>query len=401
MQDDFPEPFLGELRFKDFEDLHASKLRAMSTQRDPGCVTSLRLSRCKLGSLSAQGFKNLVESVNRFTHLCILDVSGCGLCGDQLGKILLSLCKHDLFLKRGALARSTRKAELHIGNNPVHDASFLQGLGNCKLMGVSTLNIMETNISDDDLPVIACRFPNLERLFLSGTRVECRDLSNIVASMVHLHTLGLDSTPCGDVGVDQVRASMSIAAAAIPSRPLEVWLRDVQPPTSKWYELLRFVAQNQRDNVYSLVLKHDMQNSIGQFPRHAIASYENVVVVVHIYNHSSVRINYGKTLCSRSVASIAEDAINELNLFLMCDEREVRDRLVMARKLAFREAFEKAVSIRGGFPSRRYVIGCFQITKTDRYSGEVQADYYPARKLLGRENTRCDYVIEVEAEGRL
>tara|TARA_B100001094_G_C18188826_1_gene805743 strand:- start:3375 stop:3974 length:600 start_codon:yes stop_codon:yes gene_type:complete len=177
--------------------------------------------------------------------------------------------------------------------------------------------------------------------------------------------------------------------------PLEVWLRDVQGPTTEWDDLLKFVSS--RENLDKFVLKHDMQNAICTFPRHAIASQSNVVVAVYISGHEPFVINYGKVLCSRSVQFIAKDAIHELNLFLMCDEKKVRDPDIMARKTAFRIAFARLFSD-AEVKRYHYVPGCIQFIKTDVRSGNVEADYYAGNKLLGKRSAHCKYLIEVEAE---
>ena len=108
-------------------------------------------------------------------------------------------------------------------------------------------------------------------------------------------------------------------------------------------------------------------------------------------------VNYGKALCSKAVHAIATDAISELNLFLMCDERDVKDRVIMARKTAFREAFSR-LFVGSQFKNKQYTTGAVQFKKIDRYTGNVEMRYAISKDLLGKKSARCNYVIEVEAQ---
>jgi hypothetical protein len=389
MQKEFPEVYLGELRFERFCEWHADSLREFARQCDPERVRSLSFFSCDLGALGDQAFELVVKSIRDFSHLQILRMNGCCLCTTRLKAIVGCLKDHYHFVNDNA-----QRSELYFGGNQVLDASFLDARWR-PFKGVSTFSITRTGITDIDLSVIASTFPNLKNLYLCKTMVECKHLSASLRSLPQLRILGLDSTPCGDVGVRQILGAMKERCHNECVGALEVWLRDVKRPTTEWDELLKFVSS--RENLDKFVLKHDMQNAIYTFPRHAIASHSNVVVAVYISGHAPFVVNYGKVLSSRSVQFIAKDAINELNLFLMCDEKKAKDSDIMARKAAFRIAFARLfadVEVN----RHHYVPGCVQFIKTDLHNGHKEANYYIANELIGKPNPRCEYLIEVEAE---
>lgn len=397
MQEEFPQVYIGELRFERFCDSYATSLRDFARQCNPESVSSLCFSGCNLGALRDDAFELVVKSIRCFAHLQILKMNGCNLCTTRLKAIMRCLKDHHYFANDNA-----QSSKLYFGLNNVFDASFLDARW-APLRGVGTFSITATGISDVDLEIIASTFPRLINVYLCKTNVECKYICALVRSLPRLQILGLDSTPCGDVGVRQIlnamkeRCQVHEDSGLLDERaaPLEVWLRDVQSPTMEWDDLLKFVCS--RENLDKFVLKHDMQNAICTFPRHAIASHSNVVVAVYISGHEPFVVNYGKVLCSKSVQFIAKDAINELNLFLMCDEKKVKDPDIMARKTAFRIAFAR-LFLDAEVNRHHYVPGCIQFIKTDVHSGNVEANYYTGNELLGKRNARCEYLIEVEAE---
>lgn len=397
MHEEFPQVYIGELRFERFCDSYAKSLRDFARQCNPESVRSLCFSGCNLGALEGDAFDLVVESIRRFAHLQILKMNGCNLCTTRLKAIMGCLKDHHYFANDNA-----QSSKLYFGLNNVLDASFLDERW-APLRGVGTFSITCTGIADMHLNMVASTFPMLRNLYLCNTKVECKHISALVRSLPRLQILGLDSTPCGDVGVRQILNAMkerrqfheNVGLLDEGPAPLEVWLRDVRNPTTEWGDLLKFVSS--RENLDKFVLKHDMQNAICTFPRHAIASHSNVVVAVYISGHEPFVVNYGKVLCSKSVQFIAKDAINELNLLLMCDEKKVKDPDIMARKTAFRMAFARLLAD-AEVNRHHYVPGCIQLIKTDVHSGNVEANYYTGNELLGKRNARCKYVIEVEAE---
>lgn len=396
MHEEFPQVYLGALRFERFCDWHAESLRDFARHCSPERVRSLCFFSCNLSALGDEAFELVVASIQCFSHLQILKINGCCLCTTRLKAIVGCLKDHYHFAND-----NSQRSELYFGGNNVLDASFLDARW-APLRGVGTFSITCTGITDVDLKLVASTFPMLKNLYLCKTGVECKHISALVRSLPRLQILGLDSTPCGDVGVRQILNAMKERCQVQEdSGPLdechglEVWLRDVQSPTTEWDDLLKFVSS--RENLDKFVLKHDMQNAICTFPRHAIASHSNVVVAVYISGHKPFVVNYGKVLCSKSVQFIAKDAINELNLFLMCDEKKAKDPDIMSRKTAFRIAFARLFAD-AEVNRNHYVPGCVQFIKTDVHNGNVEANYYTGNELLGKRNARCEYLIEVEAE---
>lgn len=377
-------------------------------------VKAVSMRSCDLSTLSDSLYRTLLDSLAMFTNLQRLRVSDCKLSHVRLISLMKVVKSMPNFIepnKDAPLVQNKTRcitwSELAIGGNEIDDHTFT---AMCKevggpLLGVGIVCMMNCRITDESVINISRMFPSVRNLFLCNTRIEGTTVAAAVGAMQELNLLGMDSTLVSGKGCTSIVEAMQARKTSPTVTPLEVWLRKIVPcPDDKWIKLLDFSsnARNSRNasnarSARDFVIKHDFQVPIGSRPRYETQVYDLLTLRLRLSFFSPFVVVYEQVACTRPIMDIAKEAVDELNMVALGDEKEVKNKMVMRRKMAYREVFADLFA-EGYFYNRRYVVGVVQMSRTNKFTRETEMTYAVDNSLLGVPRTDTEYSLDVEAD---
>lgn len=369
------------------------------------CVKAVHMSSCNLSTFSDAQYRKLLDSLATFKNLQRLRVNNCNLSRARvvdLMKVVKSMPNflnpnEDHSIGEGGTT-TIIWSELAIGGNEIDDHTFAETYTavNAPLRGVGILSIMHCRITDASIVPISNLFPCTKKLFLCNTLVEGTTVAAALRNMRQLNIMGMDATYVSGAGSASILEAMVTRSQVRTIVPLEVWLRGVMPgPDDTWNKLLDFSSSAKHASNFSI--KHDRQVHIGHRPRHVAQVYELLTLKLHISGLDPFVFPYERVVSTKAVLTIAKEAINELNMIAMADDKDVQDRIIMKRRRAYREAFADLFA-EGYFYNKRYKVGVVQLTRINRFTGETDMSYAVDHALLAVPEPHTDYTLDVEAE---
>lgn len=368
-------------------------------------VLAVHMGCCNLSILSDALYRRLLDSLSTFTNLQRLRVNNCQLTGARIVALMAVVKSMRNFMKLNedtSLVEVGKTSiiwsELAIGGNEINDHVFAEMYTTlaAPLHGVGTLSIMHCDITDRSIVPLSNLFPSTKRLFLCNTKVEGTTVADAVKNMRRLNLMGMDGTLVSGQGSASILEAMIARSQFRTIEPLEVWLRKVIPgPDDKWNKLLDFSSSAKHASNFAI--KHDRQVHIGHRPRHVAQVYDFLTLRLHISGLEPFVFPYERVVCTKAILTIAKEAINELNMIAMADDKDVQDKMIMKRRRAYRKAFADLFA-EGYFYNKRYVVGVVELHRTNRFTGESDMTYAVDHSLLGTPQPDTDYVIDVEAE---
>lgn len=367
-------------------------------------VRSINLGGCNLNTLSHYRFGQFLECVKRFINLERIRVSRCHLASARV-VMLMNVIKyitpfampqeHAGFSPTSMVTRTL--STLSLGSNDIDDhtiTNVYSELG-MPLNGVGTLSIMGCGITDASIVPISNLFPSLQKLLLCNTYVEGVTMSSALKNLRSLNVLGLDGSHVAGDGALEILDAMVSRSKMQRVVPLEVWLRGVHPPDDQWSKLLAFSSNAK--NVSNFAVKHDLLVSLAVRPRHVVQVYDSIAVRVRISGLDPFVIPYERIVCSKSVLKMAKEAVDELNMIAMGDDKDVNDKMIMKRRRVYREVFAHLFET-GYFMNKAYKVGVVQFTRINRFTNDREMTYAVGHSLLGPPSSDSDYELDVEAE---
>tara|TARA_B110000967_G_scaffold40462_1_gene40365 strand:+ start:4689 stop:6005 length:1317 start_codon:yes stop_codon:yes gene_type:complete len=368
-------------------------------------VRAVHMGGCNLSTLSDAHYRKLLDSLATFKNLQRLRVNNCNLSRARvvdLMKVVKSMSNflnpnEDPPIVEGGTT-TTIWSELAIGGNEIDDHTFAETYNavNAPLRGVGILSMIKCGITDASVVPISNLFPCTKKLFLCNTSVRGATVATALRNMRQLNIMGMDATFVSGQGSASILDAMVTRSQCRTIEPLEVWLRGVMPgPDDTWNKLLDFSSSAR--NASNFAIKHDRQVPIGHRPRHVAQVYELLTLKLHISGLDPFVFPYERVVCTKAVLALAREAINELNMIAMADDKDVQDRIIMRRRKAYREAFADLFA-EGYFYNKRYLAGVVQMNRTNRFTGETDMTYAVDHSLLGVPQPDTDYVLLVEAE---
>lgn len=368
-------------------------------------VKAIHMGGCNLGMLNDAHYRKLLDSLATFKNLQRIRANNCNLNRARVVDLMKVVKSMPNFLNPNedppiveGGATTTIWSELAIGGNEVDDHTFAEiyNAVNTPLRGVGILSMIKCGITDVSIVPISNLFPSTKKLFLCNTSVGGTTVAAALRNMRQLNIMGMDATFVSGQGAASILEAMMARSQCRTIEPLEVWLRGVMPgPDDTWNKLLDFSSSAKHASNFAI--KHDRQVHIGHRPRHVAQVYDILTLKLHISGLDPFVFPYERVVCTKSILTLAREAVNELNMIAMADDKDVQDKLIMRRRKAYREAFADLFAD-GYFYDKRYKVGVVQMNRINRFTGETDMSYSVDHSLLAVPQPDTDYVIDVEAE---
>lgn len=247
------------------------------------------------------------------------------------------------------------------------------------LQGLCVLHLSHTLVDDSCLATITAGFPMLEELHLHDTRVELLKAKPFIKSMRRLRLLNCDNTRVEGAGADRVREAMLERRSAGSPVELEVWLRGLQVDSS-WVPLLHFCA-SKAQHLGAYRVKHDLQVQTRRADKHGVKLHSEVGVKLMFGSADEVTVRHPRVVCTKTALQLAQEAISELNLVAIRDERVVNDLVTMQLRRAYRGAL-KEHSLAGKLDGKEFEMSMLSLRRSHLYNGHFEESLDPD-ELLG------------------
>jgi hypothetical protein len=361
-------------------------------------VEAVHLQSCNLTKMCDNAYKTLLGSLSKFKNLQRLRVNGCRLSAGRVVQLMLAVKDMDNFKK--SKDESTMWSELAIGGNEIDDVAFhvIYKTVNVYLMGVGTLSLMHTDITDHSMLAISHMFPNVKKLFLSNTKVRGTGVATLTKNMRTLCLLALDNTLVDGQGCSSILEAMTARNDKKYIVRLEVWLRGVPDANDEWKMLFDWISTPR--HLQNFHIKHDRLLMLGQRPCHVVQVHDTLWIALHISNVGKFAVRYLRVVCTKSIIDIAKEAIcilNEIALTIGKDTSGSKSSQKKREQL-WRDVLLEHSNNTDRIRGKSYKLGIVQLTRKNKFTGVSDMSYNVSHALLEvpRPSTEC--VIDVEAE---
>ena len=286
--------------------------------------------------------------------------------------------------------------ELNLGGNRLDSSGlrrFASSMG-APLLGLCVLNLGSTQVDDDCLPTLAGAFPMIEELHLHHTLVRLLSARSFIKSMRRLRLLNCDHSRVEGQGADRIKAAMVDRRSAGSPVPLEVWLRGLRVDAA-WIPLLQFCA-SKAQHLGAYRVKHGLQVQTRRSNKHGVKLLPEADVVLLFGSADSATVTHSRVVCTKTALQLAQEAISELNLVAIRDEKDVHDKVTMELRRAYRCALREH-SLSGKLDAREFELSMLCLQRKQVYNGSVTESFDP-EELLGEPEfaTRVTLVVDVK-----
>ena len=286
--------------------------------------------------------------------------------------------------------------ELNLAANNVTSEDFkriVRGMGK-PLHGLCVLHLSHTPVDDSCLPSVAALCPMVEQLHLHHTFVKMLNAKNLIRSARRLHLLNCDHTRVEGTGANRLREAMLERRATGSPVELEVWLRGLRVDGA-WVPLLHFCA-SKAQHLGAYRVKHDLQVQTRRADKHGVKVHSEVDVRLMFGSSDEVTVRHSCVVCTKSALQLAQEAIAEMNLVAIRDERHVNDLVTMQLRRAYRSAL-KEHSMAGKLDGKEFELGMLALRREHLYNGSTRESFDP-EEILGAPEFAVRLVLWVEVE---
>jgi hypothetical protein len=289
--------------------------------------------------------------------------------------------------------------ELNLAGNDFDSGGlrrFASSMGG-PLRGLCVLNLSSTQVDDDCLPTIAGAFPMLEELHLHHTPVRLLSARPLVKDLRHLRLLNCDHSRVDGQGAERIKAAMVDRRSAGSPVPLEVWLRGLRVDAS-WMPLLHFCA-SKAQHLGAYRVKHGLQVQTRRSDKHGVKLHPEVDVRLLFGSADSATVTHSRVVSTKTALQLAQEAISELNLVAIRDEKEVHDKVTMELRRAYRRALREH-SLGGRLDAKEFELSMLCLQRKQVYNDSV-TESFDHEELLGDPEfaTRVTLVVDVKHKG--
>ena len=322
----FPEEYCGSLDYSKCgvqQASHAVELARhvqLTSHGDAHLIREVIFSNSQLHLLPPHSQECIVSSFTAFVNLQSLHLSCCGLCGDTLLRLMAKVLKLPRFFVMTAAAppklqRALLYAEVDLSGNRLTDG-WLARLAHalvCPSSGVGKVKLCDSAISDSGVQTIAKLFPCTTDLHVSGNRaVALCGATTLLQSLPSLTLIDVDRCGVAAAGAVELKNAMQTRQRSGNGAALQVWMNAQEPRQDVgWTPLFDFCSAVSRDRQFTV--KHDLAKGLGHHDQYAAACHDSVKVVLYLPNVEAVCVEHGCEAATRTVRSIAAQAVSELN----------------------------------------------------------------------------------------
>jgi len=272
--------------------------------------------------------------------------------------------------------------------------------------GVRKLTLADNSLSDEAMKVVVNMFPDLAELSIAGNKSITGVFYKCMISerLLGLSFLNADRTALDAGGASGLHDGMRKRLETAPqiAVPFEVWLRGMECDES-WAPLLDFCAQSRpefdREGKRFLV-KHDLLKGPELKNRNLCLVHDDIDVVVYIHGMDPVRIVHPDTVSTRSVKSVAEAALREINIVNMeaCSEASGKlNRVTAMLRYRYREALKPMLNS-GKFKGQVFRIDSARLVAKNMFTDETRSEDGMSSKVIGTPMPGWGLVVEVAIE---
>jgi hypothetical protein len=272
--------------------------------------------------------------------------------------------------------------------------------------GLRKLTLSDNSLSDEAMKVVVNAFPDLTELSVAGNKSITGVFYQCMISqrLLSLSFLNADRTGLDAGGASGILEGMRNRLGVAPNIavPFEVWLRGMECDES-WAPLLDFCAQSRPDfdrEGKRFSVKHDLLKGPEPKNRNLCLVHDDIDVVVYIHGMDCVRVVHPDTVSTRSVKSVAEAALREVNIVNIeaCSEVSGKlNRVTAMLRSRYREALKPLINS-GKLNGQVFRIDSARLVATNRFTDEVRSEDGMSSKVIGTPMPGWNLAVEVAIE---